>query len=357
MDERLVRLGWTDSEESAFRPHAVQGLCPGRIAVEHRGAYVAYTSAGDLWAEVAGRLRHEANGRGDLPAIGDWVALRLRPDGERSTVQAVLPRRTAFSRREAGFETNEQVLAANIDSVWILGALTRELSARRMERYLAVAWESGAQPEVVLTKADVSQADPERVAEVQRVAVGAPVHVTSAVTGEGVEGLLASLDGNRTAAVLGSSGVGKSTLINRLVGRDLLEIGETRDDDVGRHTTIRRELVLVPSGGLVIDTPGLRELMMWDADTESVFTDIADLESRCRFADCGHLTEPGCAVRAAVASGELELERLRSYEKMQRELAYAEERKKGKNELKQRRSKTIAKANRQRKKLGMDQKS
>lgn len=356
MDERLVALGWTPSEESAFQSHAEQGLHPGRIAVEHRGAYVVYTHAGELWAEVAGRMLHEAD-RGELPAVGDWVALRLRPNEDRATIHAVLPRRTAFSRREAGFETNEQVLAANIDSVWILGALTKELSARRMERYLAVAWESGAQPEIVLTKADLSQADAERVAEVEAVAVGAPVHVTSAVTGEGVDGLLRSLDGNRTAAVLGSSGVGKSTLINRLVGADLLEIGETRGDDVGRHTTIRRELVRVPSGGLVIDTPGLRELMMWDADTDSVFADIAELSSRCRFADCGHLTEPGCAVRAAVASGEIELERLRSYEKMQRELAYVEGRKKGRSELKQRRNKTIAKANRQRKKLGIDQKS
>lgn len=356
MDDRLVRLGWTALDEEVFQPHAEKDLHPGRIAVEHRGAYVVYTRAGELWAEVAGRLLHEAE-RGDLPAVGDWVALRLRQNDDRATIQAVLPRRTAFSRREAGFETSEQVLAANIDSIWILGALTKELSARRMERYLAVAWESGAQPEVVLTKADLSEADPGRVAEVEAVAVGAPVHVTSAVTGEGVDALLRSLEDSRTAAVLGSSGVGKSTLINRLVGSELLEIGETRGDDVGRHTTIRRELVRVPSGGLVIDTPGLRELMMWDADTGSVFADIAELASRCRFADCGHLTEPGCAVRAAVASGEIELERLRSYEKMQRELAYVESRKKGRNELRQRRNKTIAKAIRQRRKLGIDQKS
>jgi len=356
LDEQLLRLGWSPEDESAFRPYAEQDLSPGRIAVEHRGAYVVYTHASDLWAEVAGRMLHDAD-RGELPSVGDWVALRLRPNDDRATIHAVLPRRTAFSRREAGLETNEQVLAANVDSIWILGALTKELSARRMERYLAVAWESGAQPEIVLTKADLAQADPERVAEVESIAVGAPVRVTSAVTGEGIDGLLHSLDGNRTAAVLGSSGVGKSTLINRLVGSDLLEIGETRGDDVGRHTTIRRELVRVPSGGLVIDTPGLRELMMWEADTDSVFADISELSSRCRFTDCGHLTEPGCAVRAAVASGELELERLRTYEKMQRELAYIEGRKKGRSELTQRRNKNIAKANRQRRKLGMDQKS
>jgi ribosome biogenesis GTPase len=357
LNECLQRLGWRDELDSAFQPYAERGFIPGRIAVEHRGAYVAYTAAGEVWAEAAGRMLHNAQDRGELPAVGDWTALQPRPNEASATVHAVLPRHTAFSRKIAGFQTQEHVLAANIDLVWIVGALTRELSARRMERYLAVAWESGAQPEIVLTKSDVAESDPERVAEVESIAVGAPVHVTSAVTGAGLDGLRDSLGDNRTAALLGSSGVGKSTLINALVGEALLDVQETRRDDVGRHTTTRRELVLLPGGGLVIDTPGLREIVMWDGDADASFTDIADLSSQCRFADCQHLTEPGCAVRGAIASGALELERLRSYEKMQRELAYVEKRKQGKASRSNQRAKEIAKWSRQRRKHGLDQKS
>jgi ribosome biogenesis GTPase len=301
-------------------------------------------------------MRHDADGRGALPAVGDWVTLRPRPGDDRATIHDVLPRRTAFSRKVAGFETEEQVLAANIDVVWILGALTKELSARRMERYLAVAWDSGAEPVVVLTKADLGESDPERVAEVESIAVGASVLVTSAVTGEGLEALRAQLHGHRTAAVLGSSGVGKSTLINQLVGEELLETFETRSDDVGRHTTTRRELVVIPSGGMVIDTPGLREIVMWEGDADSVFGDIAGLAERCRFRDCSHSTEPGCAVRDAIAIGELDPARWRSYVKMQRELAYVEGRKRGKRTTNDR-NKAIAKSNRQRRRLGMDHKS
>lgn len=355
MATTLEQLGWGADLEEAFRPAADDGRIPGRIAVEHRDMYVAYTAAGERWAEIAGRFRHQLDGRGDLPAVGDWVALTMRPGDDRATIHGVLPRRTVFSRKVAGLETEEQVLAANIDVVWILGALTRELSARRMEHYLAVAWDSGAQPVVVLTKADLAEADPERVAEVEQIAVGAPVVVTSAVTGEGLEELRAQISGHKTAAVLGSSGVGKSTLINRLAGDERLETRETRSDDVGRHTTTRRELVVLPGGGLVIDTPGLREIVMWDGDTDTVFADIAELSSRCRFRDCSHAKEPGCAIRHAIATGELELARLRNYEKMQRELAYVDGRKKGRpSPAVRKRNKEIAKFARQRRNLGID---
>lgn len=357
MDTNLERLGWTDELQASFRPHATQELVPGRVAVEHRGSYVTYTAAGELWAEITGRLRHTAQDRSDLPAVGDWVAVAPRPDG--ASIHGVLPRRSAFTRKVAGFETQGQVLAANIDVVWILGSLTRELSARRLERYLTVGWESGAQPVVVLTKADLGEAEPERVAEVEAVAFGCPVHVTSAVTGEGIDDLRASLAGNLTAALLGVSGVGKSTLVNALVGEERLATRETRADHVGRHTTTRRELIAVPGGGFVIDTPGLREIVLWDGEAgmDTVFADIKRLAERCRFRDCEHRTEPRCAVRRAIASGELDRAHLHSYEKMQRELAYVEERREGKAAMNaKRRSRDISKRSRERRKLGIDRK-
>jgi ribosome biogenesis GTPase len=293
-----------------------------------------------------------------MPAVGDWVALVPRPGDDSATIDAILPRRTAVVRKEAGFRTQGQVLAANIDLVWIVTSLTRELSARRVERYLTVAWESGAQPVVVLTKADLDEADSLMIAEVEQASVGADIVVTSAVTGEGTDELRTMLAGDRTAALMGSSGVGKSTLINALVGEELLATTQTRDDAVGRHTTTHRELVRVPSGGLLVDTPGLRELLAWDDSTgmETVYRDIEALAATCRFADCAHGTEPGCAIREAVASGELDPARLRQYAKMQREIAYVDRRKEGRPSLNaKRRGKGIAKASRQRRRLGIDQ--
>lgn len=357
MDTKLVRLGWTAELDDAFRPHREQGLVPGRVAVEHRGSYDVATGAGELWCEITGRLRHEADDRSELPAVGDWVAVAARPDGGK--IHEVLPRRSAFTRKAAGFETQGQVLAANIDDVWICGSMTAELSARRLEWYLTLAWEGGAQPVVVLTKADLDEADPERVAEVESISVGCPLFVTSAETGDGLEELAASLRPNRTAALLGVSGVGKSTLTNALLGEDRLEVRQTRADHVGRHTTVRRELILLPGGGLVIDTPGLREVLLWDGDrgVETVFADITALADRCRFADCRHRTEPGCAVREAIADGSLDAAQLKNFEKMRRELRRVEARRDGKAVMTaRRRSKKVTVYARQRRRLGIDRK-
>ena len=314
---RLRQLGWSSDLDDAFEPHAAAGLVPGRVAVQHRGPYGVYTESGEVAARVAGRLRHEAAGTGDLPAAGDWVA--LDPDG---VIQAVLPRRTKLSRKVAWAETEEQVIAANVDVVLVLTALTGDLNLRRLERYLTTIWESGAIPAVALTKADLCEGVEAEVVAAESVAIGVPVHVVSSVTGLGVEEVRAYASGNRTIAFLGSSGVGKSTLLNRLLGEELQTVQEARADGRGRHTTSRRELVLLPGGGLVLDTPGLRELQLWDAGggIEEAFEDVEELARACRFSDCAHEREPGCAVLAAVDEGRLELGRLRGWRTLQREL-------------------------------------
>ena len=318
----LVRLGWDERFATEFEPHRENGYSPARVTAEHRGTYIVVGEGGELGAEPSGKLRHEALGRGDLPAVGDWVALQTRADEGRATIHAVLPRRTKFSRKAAWAATEEQVVAANVDVVFIVSALTAELSLRRLERYLTLAWESGASPVVVLNKSDLCPDLDGAIAEVETVTFGVPVVITSAVTGEGLEELRSYVGDGRTVALLGSSGVGKSTLLNALSGRDVQRTAELRADGRGRHTTTHRELVALPSGGLLLDTPGMRELQLWSAADgfESTFDDIESLAATCRFADCAHESEPGCAVLEAERSGTLPSERLASYRKLQREL-------------------------------------
>ena len=315
----LLHLGWSEDLQTEFEPFAEAGLAPARVGVEHRSAYVLYTDDGDLWAELAGRLRHA----GSRPTVGDWVAVRAESGGP-AIVHAVLPRRTSFSRKTPWTEVAEQVVAANVDVVFVVTTLTDELSPRRLERYLTMAWESGAEPVIVLNKADLCSDPAPLVAEVEAVAIGVPLVLASAVTGEGIEELRGLIGFGRTAALLGSSGVGKSTLVNRLLGEERQETRELRADGKrGRHTTTRRELIPMPGGGLLLDTPGMRELQLWEASdgVDQAFRDVSDLAAECRFPDCAHRTEPGCAVRAALDVGELEPDRLESYRKLQRELA------------------------------------
>jgi ribosome biogenesis GTPase / thiamine phosphate phosphatase len=318
----LTALGWSPSREEEFARYADGGLAPARVAAQHRGGYVVYAEAGERPAQLAGRLRHAAVQASDLPAVGDWVALGDRADAATATIHAVLPRATVFSRKAAGEDTAEQVVAANVDVVLLVSAFGDDLNVRRIERYLASGWESGAQPAIVLNKSDLADDLAADVAEVQAVAFGVPVHVVSCLEGSGIEELGAYFAGSRTAALLGSSGVGKSSLLNRLLGWERQEIGGLRADGKGRHTTTYRELVPVPGGGLVLDTPGLRELGLWQAGSgvEEAFADLTELAADCRFSDCAHSTEPGCAVRAALADGSLTEERLESYRKLEREL-------------------------------------
>lgn len=321
----LESLGWDDDRNESFIEHAAAGLLPGRVATQHKGSYVVLAEAGELTAEVAGRMRYDAAGSTDLPVVGDWVALDVRADEHAATIRAVLERRTKFSRKVAGNESEEQLLSANIDVIFLASSLNEDLNPRRLERYLTMAYENGALPVVVLTKADLCDDVPAALDRVAAVAIGTPIHVVSAVTGEGFGELLPYLAGNKTVTLLGSSGVGKSTLINRLAGRELMAVQEVREDDAkGRHTTTRRQLVLLPNGGVIVDTPGMRELQLWEASDgfKGSFQDVEALATECRFRDCSHRTEPDCAVRGAVASGALSDERLASYNKLQRELLH-----------------------------------
>ena len=322
----LSELGWSPALAVAFQPFAASGLHPGRVVVEHRGALVLHSESEEIWADVPGRLRHRAASGADLPAVGDWVAFGRHAQGERATIEAVLPRRTAFVRKAAGFESVEQVVAANVDVVFVVTSLVDDLNPRRLERYLALAWESGAEPVVVLTKSDLCESIEAAVAQLGGVTFGVPAHIVSAVTGEGIDELTAHLAGGRTATLVGSSGVGKSTLVNRLCGSERLATAGLRPDGRGRHTTTRRELVVLAAGGCLIDTPGMRELTLWDAEEglDQAFDDVEALAVGCRFSDCAHRTEPGCAVQAAVAAGTLDAGRLESFRHLQRELRYLE---------------------------------
>jgi ribosome biogenesis GTPase / thiamine phosphate phosphatase len=324
----IASLGWGEALAESFQPHADAGLRPGRVAIQHRGAYVLLGEEGEVWANVSGRLRHAADSTAELPAVGDWVAYDLPANAERAAVQAVLPRRSAISRKQAGFETAEQVVAANVDVLFLVTSLNQDLNVRRIERYMTLAWESGADPVVVLTKSDLCPDVGPALALVESVTFGAPVHVTSALTGAGFDDVRAHLDGGRTGAAVGSSGVGKSTLINGLCGEERLATREIRDDGRGRHTTSHRELIVLPGTGCVIDTPGMRELQLWESaeGLERAFEDVDAVISECRFSDCAHDTEPGCAVQTAIADGSLDAERFQSYQKLQRELHYLETR-------------------------------
>jgi ribosome biogenesis GTPase len=322
----LTALGWSPSREREFELYAADAFAPARVAAQHRGAYVIYAASGERPAEVAGRLRHAAVSPVDRPAVGDWVAVADGPNASAATIHTVLERDTVFLRKAAGDEAVEQVVAANVDVVFLVSSFGDDLNVRRVERYLAAGWESGAQPVIVLNKSDLAEDREAEVADVEAVAFGVPIHIVSCLDGTGVEALEAYLSGNRTVALLGSSGVGKSSLLNRLLGWDRQETQGLRDDGRGRHTTTYRELVPLERGGLVLDTPGMRELALWDAEggVDETFSDVAELAAQCRFADCAHVSEPGCAVLAALADGTLPAERFESYRKLLGELKHLE---------------------------------
>lgn len=344
----LIELGWDEGWAAAFAAGAGESLIPARVTIEYNHIYRGVSPAGELGLQHAGRLRHRALARSQLAAVGDWVAVRPVPGEAAGTIEAVLPRRSRFSRKVAGELTEEQIVAANIDTVFLVMGLDGDYNPRRLERYLLVAHESGAAPVVLLNKADLATNLAGVLAEIPALARGAPVHVISARTGQGLGDVLRHLGPGRTGALLGSSGVGKSTLINALVGEARLATQDVRaSDSRGRHTTRHRQLIVLPGRGLLIDTPGMREIQLWDvaADaTRDAFDDILKLAEDCHFSDCRHKDEPRCAVQAAVADGRLAADRLASFLKLQDELTSLQSRRGARALIEKRRARTLGKA-------------
>jgi ribosome biogenesis GTPase len=322
----LTSYGWSETLQHDFQPFAAQGLAPARVIVQQRNLYRLVTDAGETDGRISGLFRHEA-AEGGYPVTGDWVAVEMK--GDAAVIVHILPRATAFTRMAAGTAKDMQVVAANVDMALLSASLNADLNLRRLERYLATAYESGAQPVILLTKADACDDPDPLIASVQEIASGVPVLAVSVRTGQGLDALSALLAPGKTAVLLGSSGVGKSTLVNALAGVEKMATKEIREADAhGRHTTTHRELILLPSGALILDTPGMRELALWDSEAgvAAAFAEttaqVEEIGLNCRFRDCAHDKEPGCAVQAALADGTLDAERWRSFQKLQKELAH-----------------------------------
>lgn len=319
----LEQLGWNDRLAAQFAALGRSDWRPARIVRWHGEASIVDGPSGELAARPSGKLRHETQQLGEMPALGDWVAIEPRVDEGTATIHLRLPRRSRFSRKVAGHRTDEQVVASNIDTALVMVGLDHDLSVRRIERYLTQIWNSGADAVIVLNKADLCDDVSQVVDEVEQASRGVPVAPISAATGEGVDALRPYLRVGQTVVAVGSSGVGKSTLINCLLGYDLQPTQAVRaDDSHGRHTTTFGQLIPLPAGGVYIDTPGLREVQLWgdEADVDQTFADIVELAAQCRFTDCQHGSEPGCAVRAALDEGTLDAGRLDSYRRQQREM-------------------------------------
>ncbi len=332
--QKLEDIGWNSHFEELLAAGNFESGIPARVFRAYRGAYIVCSADGtELSAEVTGKLKHTAASQADLPAVGDWVVIDIRENENSATIKAILPRRTKLSRRispagrrrESGDPGREQVLAANIDAVFLTTSLNQDFNLRRIERYLATIAASGAQPIILLTKTDLCEDVETKLAEVAALAPTVPLHAVSAHTGENMNQLGAYFTRGFAAVLIGSSGVGKSTLVNWLMGGEIAAVSSIREKDGrGRHTTTARHLFMLPKGGLLIDTPGIRELQLWDVETgiDTTFEDIDKLALHCRFRDCRHQDEPGCAVKAAVERGAINESRYQGYLKLLKEKAF-----------------------------------
>jgi ribosome biogenesis GTPase len=326
----LEQLGWDPFFQAQVAPDDSRFRIA-RVTEEQRGQY-RIAGEFDGWAEVSGRFRHDAKSSAAFPVVGDWVCIFAESADSTAIIHRVLDRRGSVARKSAGRAMDEQVIAANVDTIFLVTALAEDLSPRRIERYLTMVWEAGATPVVLLNKADLAEDPASAVAKMRARLSLDDVVALSALTDEGLTALEPYLAPAKTIALLGSSGVGKSTIVNRLLGRDLQKVKSIRESDgTGRHTTTSRQLIALPGGALLIDTPGMRELQPWadESAVDRVFDDISQIAGGCRFADCSHNQEPGCAVREAIAGGRLDAARLDHYRHLLRELAF-EERKRDK---------------------------
>lgn len=320
----LYNIGLTERFEQQATMYE-ENLFLARVSVQHKDKYKVITENGEVWAEVSGKFKFSSFGTEDFPAVGDWVMVDRTTDvNGNAIIHHVLKRKSSFERKVAGNRSDIQIVATNIDIVFICMALNNDFNIRRLERYLSVAWDSMATPVIVLTKADLCDNVYVKQLDVEEIAIGVDVITTSNIYEDGYDAIKKYIGNGNTVAFIGSSGVGKSTLVNKLMGEEVLETGGLRNDDKGRHTTTYRQMLLLPNDGVVIDTPGMRELQISSADLNKSFSDIEELVSQCKFSDCTHTNEPKCAIREAIESGELDVDRLESYKKLQKELKYQE---------------------------------
>jgi ribosome biogenesis GTPase len=331
----LTKLGWNATLDTQFAPHLAAGLIPGRVAVEDKHFYRVWTAEAEVPAQVTGKALHEArSAKSKLPKVGDWVAIKLVPNEQKAVIQAILPRRTQLSRKMTGRDVEVQILATNIDTAFLVTAADASFNAARLERMLVMVHESGARPVVVLNKIDLCDGLEAKLAEASRVSGDALVLAACALTGRGVRKLEELIEPGHTVVFIGTSGVGKSSLINRIYGEDIQATMEVRVNDAkGRHTTSWREMIFLPQGGVVIDTPGMREFHIWVAGEglKETFPDIEALSVRCHFRDCTHTQEKKCLVLESLAAGTLPRERYESFLKLQKEISYLQEAEKQRN--------------------------
>lgn len=322
---KLKNLGFNAFFQKHLENCQLEKCSVGRICAEYKENYKLFSEFGELNANISGKFRNNCTKREDFPAVGDWVLFDYIENENKAIIQEVCPRKSKFSRKVAGQQTQEQIIASNVDFAFIVCALNYDFNLRRIERYLSLIWQSGATPVVILTKSDLCSNVQDKISEVENIALGVGIHAISNISVDGIEVLQKYFVDNKTVVLLGSSGVGKSSLINNLAKENIMKVNVLRSNmEKGRHTTTHKQMILLPNGGLIIDTPGIRELQLWDAEDgiSQAFSDIEELAKSCKFGDCTHINEPDCAVQKAIKVGIIDASRLDNYLKVQKEQQY-----------------------------------